>query len=114
MYYVLRVQHAMTETLCAIQADEVSRGESSVSYWYEDSLVYQVPVASLRAEEAVADRQAAQDLMKQWTVPARKGRLGSEFNGIRPGAGGSRQIGTAVEQVVAILEDPRSRPAGGN
>lgn len=104
----------MTETVCAIQADEVRRGERSISYWLEDSLVYQAPPACLRAEQAVEDRQAAQELMKLWTAPARKGRLGPEFAAIRPAAGGARQIGTAVEQVVAIVEDPRSRPTGGS
>lgn len=113
MYYVLRVRNAMTVTVCAIAADEVRRGEQSATYWLEGALVYQVPLTSLQAQQVVEDRKSAEDLMKLWTVPARKGRLGPEFEAIRPGAGGKRQIGTAVEQVVAIVEDPRSRPRGG-
>ena len=104
----------MTECVCAIQADEVRRGERSATDWRDGALVYQVPLAALCGEQQVEDRQRAQELLKQWMAPARKGRLGPEFLGIRPAAGGHRQVGTAVEQVVAIVEDPRSRFQGGS
>jgi hypothetical protein len=74
-------------------------------------LVYQLPLGALLHHEVAADRPEAQARMKELTRRGlRSGALGPETAAIRPGVGGKRQIGSAVEQVVAVVEGPRTKP----
>ncbi len=110
-YHVLRVRQAGRETLCAVQADEVRRSDVSATFWLEGALVYQAPLTALLYQEELADRPQAEARMKELGRRGlRSGALGPEQVAIRPGAGGQRQVGSAVEQVVAVVEGPRVKP----
>lgn len=110
-YYVLRLRQGHGETLCAVLADEVRRSDTSATYWRDGALVYQLPLDALLQQALAADRPQAQALMKAWARQGqRRGTLGPELAAIRPGAGGQRQVGSAVEQVIAIVEEPRAKP----
>lgn len=110
-YHVLRVRQTNGETLCAVHADELRRSDTSASFWLDGALVYQLPLGALLQHEVVDDRAEALARMKELTRRGmRSGALGPETPAIRPGVGGKRQIGSAVEQVVAVVEGPRSKP----
>lgn len=110
-YYVLRVRQVSGETVCAVQADEVRLGDSSATFWLDGALVYQAPRAALQQQQQVADRPAAEALIRQWSRRGgRRGTLGPEQAAIRPAAGGQRQIGGVVEQVIAVVEGSTARP----
>lgn len=109
--WVLRVRQGFSATVCGVDADTLENTPETVRFYKDGAIVWSGPAGQVLTCAECADRGAARELMRQWGRDgAGKGALGPELVGIRPAAGGSRQIGQMVERVIAdVGERDRSR-----
>lgn len=109
--WVLRVRQSFSATVCGVDADELQRDDTSVRLFKDGNLVYSAPAKQVLSCQECVDRAEAYEVMRAiGRAAAGKGALGPEMVGIRPAAGGKRQVGHVVERVIAVTEDKSRGP----
>lgn len=109
--WVLRIRQGFSATVCGVDADELQRDATALRLYKDGQLVYSAPPNQVLTCQECADRPEAYEVMRSLgRASAGKGALGPELQGIRPAAGGKRQIGHMVERVIAVTTDKSRGP----
>jgi hypothetical protein len=110
--WVLQIRQGFAATVCGVDADELQRDPTSLRLYKDGELVYSAPAKQVLTCQECADRTEAYEVMRAiGRASAGKGALGPELDGIRPAAGGKRQVGHMVERVIAVTADKARGPS---